>query len=336
MRLICRLFLLLGVASTLLFTNFSCTSDHALAYTEPPPPLGPWAADSSYWAWDETEPVLLLGAGVDPLFRSNYISIFKELKKAGGDYVECTLRPDPFGNRQPFPYDSIRGEYDLTRIDSSYWLHVLSIFDAAAKERVVIDYKGLYGQFFPDYSQPDSMAFRTAFARQSFDLLRRQPHVLRTEPHAIVSNQLLVAQPSDWFARRLLTGANAVDFPHPSGQPIDFSRGLSAIRAARRVESLIKFWDLQPAPEILLDGNAPTTTAAKDSLGNYVVHLATPTRVRIRLNTQDQVPIRFTVIGYLGTQRSEVLQPPYGSVFELSTEDERGAWLVMRRLPKGS
>ena len=98
------------------------------------------------------------------------------------------------------------------------------------------------------------------------------------------------------------------------------------------MERLTKFWDLTPAPEILLDGTTASATAAKDDRGNYVIHLAEPSRLRVKLATRGQPRLRFTVVGYLGTQRSEVLEPPYGSVFELSTEDERGAWLVLRRL----
>ena len=336
MKSIFRILVGLGVAITLLLTQFACTGGLANTSTEPPTPLQPWVIDSNYWAVEGNHPVLLLGAGVDPLFRSNYAAILKENQRAGGNYAECTLRPDPFGHRRPFTYDTLSGGYDLTRIDSAYWSHILTVVAAAANEGITLNLHGRYGQFFPEYMRADSLKFRTAFARQSQKVLRGQSHVVITEPPGLIAQPQRPTAHREWFARRLLTGDGAVDYPHPPGQATDFSRGLSAIRAARRVESLIKFWDLRPAPEILLDGNAPTTTAAADSAGNYVIHLAAPTRARIRLNTQVQVPIRFTVIGYLGTQRSEVLQPPYGSVFELSTEDEQGAWLVMRRLPEGS
>ena len=335
MRLIFRLLLSLGVASTLLFTPFSCTGGLAESSTELLPVLTPWASDSSYWAVDGTNPLLLLGAGIDPLFRNNYAEILKQTQRAGGNYAECTLRPDPFGNRRPFVYDSLAGRFDLARVDSNYWTHVREVLSTAASEGIRINLLGGGGEFFSAYGQPDSSQFRSAFTNESQRLTNAYSNLLLASPAGLAARPQRPTAQRDWFARRLLTGASAVDYPHPAGQPTDFSRGLSAIRAARRVESLIKFWDLRPAPEILLDGNAPSTTAAADSLGNYVVHLARPMRVRIRLNTQEQVPIRFTVIGYLGTQRSEVLQPPYGSVFELSTEDERGAWLVMRRLPEG-
>ena len=96
------------------------------------------------------------------------------------------------------------------------------------------------------------------------------------------------------------------------------------------MERTLRFWDLEIGNDINRSGLTASVVAARDSANNYAIYLDGPRTVKVRLDTKRQVPLRVSVIGYLGTRRSEVLQPPYGSLFELSSEDERGAWLVIR------
>ncbi|MEM9528199.1 MAG: hypothetical protein AAGA31_16420, partial [Bacteroidota bacterium] len=72
--------------------------------------------------------------------------------------------------------------------------------------------------------------------------------------------------------------------------------------------------------------------AAKDKKGNILIYLPTAGEVIVRPGLKKQVPIKFTVIGYLGTQRSETLQPPYQEEFRLFTEEERGGWMLLELL----
>jgi len=103
---------------------------------------------------------------------------------------------------------------------------------------------------------------------------------------------------------------------------------LASIRAIRTVERHLKFWDLKPAPEILIGDNAH---AATDGKGNYLFYMPTAGEVNVRLPVEDQVPIRVVVVGYLGTQKSELLQPPYGDSFKLFTDEIRGGWMILKR-----
>ncbi len=103
---------------------------------------------------------------------------------------------------------------------------------------------------------------------------------------------------------------------------------LASIRAIRTVERHLKFWDLKPAPEILIGDNA---YASSDGKGNYLFYMPTAGEINVRLPVEDQVPIRVVVVGYLGTQKSELLKPPYGDSFKLFTDEIRGGWMILKR-----
>jgi hypothetical protein len=103
---------------------------------------------------------------------------------------------------------------------------------------------------------------------------------------------------------------------------------LASIRAIRTVERYLKFWDLKPAPEVLIGKNAHAFT---DEKGNYLFYMPTAGEINVRLPIEDQVPIRVVVVGYLGTQRSELLRPPYGNSFKLYTDEIRGGWMILKR-----
>ncbi|OAV45666.1 hypothetical protein [Lewinella sp. 4G2] len=132
------------------------------------------------------------------------------------------------------------------------------------------------------------------------------------------------------FNRALLAGHAAVRHARePIGSGLS-GVALSSIRTIRSIERTFKLWNLTPAPEIIV-GEPGVAYPAKDSLNNYLVYLAGPGSVTVQLDTEDQRPIRVSVVGYLGTRRSELLTPPYGSTFTISTEDDRGAWLLMKK-----
>lgn len=133
------------------------------------------------------------------------------------------------------------------------------------------------------------------------------------------------------FNQALLAGYAAANHaPEPLGNGFS-GAALSSIRTVRNIEQSIKFWDLNPAPEIILGETTPGLCyPAKDAEDNYLIYISGPGKVKVRLATEDQRRLRVTVIGYLGTRRSEILEPPYGPTFELTAEDDRGAWLLMK------
>ncbi len=131
------------------------------------------------------------------------------------------------------------------------------------------------------------------------------------------------------FNQSILGGA-AIAFhrPKPNGNGMN-GLAQASIRGIRVVELHLKFHELKPAPELLLEDDTEAT-AATDGKGNYLIYLPSAGRVNLSPDWDDQLPVNVTVVGYLGTQRTEVLQPPYGDSFTLSTEEEKGGWMILK------
>ncbi|MCP9235305.1 hypothetical protein [Lewinella sp. JB7] len=108
---------------------------------------------------------------------------------------------------------------------------------------------------------------------------------------------------------------------------------LNSIRAVRTVERYYDFTRLRRDDRLLGRANPSGAVAAADSLGNYLIYIPRSGKVTVRLPERDQVPRRVTVIGHLGTQRSEILRPPYDREFSLLSNDARGGWMVIKREP---
>jgi hypothetical protein len=103
----------------------------------------------------------------------------------------------------------------------------------------------------------------------------------------------------------------------------------ASIRGIRVVELHLKFHELKPAPELLLEDDTEAL-AATDGNGNYLIYLPSAGQVNLSPDWNDQVPVKVTVVGYLGTQRTEVLEPPYGDSFRLHTKEEKGGWMILK------
>jgi len=134
------------------------------------------------------------------------------------------------------------------------------------------------------------------------------------------------------FNARVLAGQPIAHHPAPPYGNGGNGAALASLRGIRVVERHLKFWDLRPAPELLLEENS-LATAAKDGKGNYLIYLPSAGGVTLSPDWTEQRPVKVTVVGYLGTQRSETLQPPYGDSFRMYTEEEKGGWMILE--PEG-
>ena len=146
------------------------------------------------------------------------------------------------------------------------------------------------------------------------------------------------------------------DFPSPNGNVFAFHRallmhsaataydrapyglGLSAdartsIRAIRTIERDVKFWDLTLDKDLLVE--IPYgALAARTEEGTTLIYLSGEDEVSIRLPAGNSGSHRVSVIGYLGTRRSERLDPPYDSILTLRSNEPRGGWLLLEPLPE--
>ena len=108
--------------------------------------------------------------------------------------------------------------------------------------------------------------------------------------------------------------------------------GLNAIRAARTVERHLPFHTIFKSEEILSENNPTGARSGTDGQGNYLIYIPTSGRVNLKLGDDRQGARRVTVVGHMGTQRSEVLRPPYDSTFTLLSNDEHGGWMIVELL----
>jgi hypothetical protein len=148
-----------------------------------------------------------------------------------------------------------------------------------------------------------------------------------------VNINLGIAKPSRMdiatFNKTVLSGQPVVSHPAPPhGNGIN-GLALASIRGIRVVERFFSFRDLQPASEIF--GGAETlATASTDGEGNYLIYMPTAGSVEIFPAVEQHESVRVTVVGYLGTQRSEILERPFGDSFRLFTEEVRGGWMILK------
>ncbi len=125
------------------------------------------------------------------------------------------------------------------------------------------------------------------------------------------------------FHRSLLAGRGRLAFT-------SFTQAaLNGLRGVRTVERHLDFPVLQPDSVVLGAANPTGARAASDPAGNCLIFIPTAGNVTVRLPDRRQVPRRVTVVGHLGTQRSEVLRPPYDRSFTLLSNDARGGWMII-------
>ena len=108
-------------------------------------------------------------------------------------------------------------------------------------------------------------------------------------------------------------------------------RQFNAVRAARSVGRQLNTLLLRPAAHILPFADAQRARAVTDPRGNYAIYLPGQGAVTVRLDGR-QHRRRVTVVGHLGTRRSEVLEPPYDPEFTLESREPRGGWMLITRM----
>ena len=161
-------------------------------------------------------------------------------------------------------------------------------------------------------------------AREGYRLLESRGIVIDTADTLLLPSVNSVAA----LNRQLLGGAAGGCYS------LVTQRGLNNIRAIRTLERHVKFWDLSPAPAGIVVGNRGAMAAITPN-HTYVAYLSAEGAVTLTFQDTLQEPRRVTVIGHLGTQRSEILEPPYDQRFTIQSNEERGGWMLIELLPVG-
>ena len=326
-------FVLLPGIFTLLFISLACSGDRPTFFEDHMQvlPFERWEEDSRYLNLGGDGPVLLLGSTrVEyPYLLIDAEAYLRELKDAGGNFVSCDLGAYYRKVSSTPVWKTADADPAAIKRDSIFWVKLRDFVGSASRKgfltEIWVDIDSLQRQ--PDLTELESFNDRARASLEGFTNVYHLVNASRTSTFGLRVNTAAELN------RQALKGRSVLWLDESSSdEALTYTSTYTAIRAIRNIERDFKFWDLTPAPEIMVNPFDQTATPAKDKLGNYLIHIAHPTTVKIKLDTEDQKSIRVTVIGYLGTRRSEILHPPYGSEFEISTEDEQGAWLLMQRI----
>ena len=347
-----------------------CSCPDQLIGTPPPPAnqrIQPSVEYPNYWSWDGKTPILLLGAGgatnayletdypqklnILESNRGNFVAInvpltineqqrdslveFVRLAEEKAIVVEVTiLTPGqgPASSRSDLQ-QSFRGLvdeiatfrnvlYKLEIPDSEPFLEILELHHPTAPVVNINDKDAISGW---------KQLRGAAHWQQLQDTFSRYPSDHPFHTTDIVNFNETAAEGIAAFNRSVMAGAAAVrQRPRPQGDGFS-GPALASIRAIRTIENHFNFWELETAPEITPTAAPNKAYPMTDGNNGYLIYLPTAGSVHLQLlDLEEQIPLRVLVIGYLGTQKSELLKPPYDNHFTLYTEEPRGGWMVIK------
>lgn len=337
--------------------------------TSPTPPSGDQQLQISseypdYWSWDGKDPVLLLGAGgaTDAFLDPDYKQKLNILDNNGGNYVSIMFHLDLHESKEDsliaylqaaeakgivvnlhiwgsYTKDSSHSSkigvrarellYSTQRFNNL--IYSLDIQDSKARKIAV---KGLPSKAIVDYQsfEPplDKQQKGAEHWQQLIDLFAEREAPL---PYQFTGVRIFGQDEAEGigaFNRCVLAGAAVVRHQaRPQGAGFS-GPALASIRAIRTIEHHFKIWDLKPAPQITPTADPNEAYPMTDGNNGYLIYLPTAGSVFLQLDIEEQIPLKVSVVGYLGTQKSETLNPPYDTGFTLYTEEPRGGWMIIK------
>ncbi len=177
-------------------------------------------------------------------------------------------------------------------------VHVTDMFDDAwkpqssAKLRQALDNPRIYT--FIDISQVNSRAFNEAHwnnVKWIAEQARKHPRPLNhTKIYSAGETKWGSGTPKDGverFWRNLIAGCASCRFHRPPGGIGLNDTAIACIRAARKVESLIKFWDIEPRMELLSNRQEDEAYLAANPAGQYILYFTDGGSVGLNLKGRD-------------------------------------------------
>ena len=193
--------------------------------------------------------------------------------------------------------------------------------------RCLLDHTAAYGNVIYNVQVPDNMLipWMVYWGRFIEKYGEEKGYGTRVQLGIVPLQRINVAA----FNEAVLNGSPLAYHPaRPFGNGMS-GRALTSIRGVRVLQQHLDFTRLRPAPDLLAK-NTGRAQAATDGEGKYAVYLPSSGDVHLSPAWADEQPVvDVTVVGYLGTQRTEVLEPPYEETFRLYTEEEKGGWLLL-------
>lgn len=317
-----------------------------------------------YWSWDGKDPVLLLGAGgaTDAFLDPEQEQKLNILDNNGGNYVSIMFNLDIHKSKEDSLLAFLQTAEDKgIVVDLHIWgsptknnsqsnsigkqarellystrrfknlIYSLDIQDRKATE---IALKGLpaeaitnHQSFEPPLNKQQKGAEHWS---QLSELFADKESPL---PYQFTGVRIFGQDEAEGigaFNRCVLAGAAVVRHQaRPQGAGFS-GPALASIRAIRTIEHHFNIWDLKPAPHITPTADPNEAYPMTDGNNGYLIYLPTAGSVFLQLDIKEQIPLKVSVVGYLGTQKSEILNPPYDTGFTLYTEEPRGGWMIIK------
>lgn len=171
-----------------------------------------------------------------------------ELAAAGGNCLRCVLDPGMAAGIQGVDFCAKSGtQYDLNTMTGPFWTR-LEMFIAEAKKRSIIVQIELWDRFDLIDGGWGSWPVSPWNPKNNID-------------HAI----------EDWW-RSLLAGVAGVRFHRPTSGIGLYDTAKNCISATRKVESRVKFWDVEPRLDLLTNRQSDEAYLAADPGKAYILY----------------------------------------------------------------
>lgn len=202
--------------------------------------------------------------------------------------------------------------------------------------RRTIDHPEVYD--FVDLSQNSQTPRYATWVnpRAVFDRLREHPRPVNSvkiygseqstfKPRGIDESHAIQS-----FFRNLLNGFASARFHRPTSGLGLSEPSINAIQTVRKIESVVKFWDIEPDMELLDDNDENEAYVAARRNEAYVVYFTGKGKVRLNLQEQSG-PFRLQWISVANSSWLGSSVVMGGSWIELQSPSERGAVAVLSR-----
>ena len=243
--------------------------------------IRPYKHNRRYWQY-KGKPVLLLGGSKDDnLFQ---IPDLKEhldlLASVGGNCIRNTMSDRDEGNVYPFR-QLANGKHDLSQWNEEYWRRFEAMLRLTHERDIIVQIE-VWDRF--DYSRgewqtsPYRPANNISYSGKETGLAESYPdhpsrdkhpffHSIRGMPHYRKQYDI-IRQFQERFVDRLLS--HSLDYGNVL-YCMNNETSQACIRSARKVESLVSFWDIEPHMELLNNREENEAYLAAEPGAQYVL-----------------------------------------------------------------
>jgi len=197
-----------------------------------------------------------------------------------------------------------------------------------------LDHPDRYG--YIDISQNSQLPGYQNWANQQyvFDYIKAHPRpvnstkIYGSDSGSWLDRGITTEHAVQTFFRNILGGYASSRFHRPPSG-LGLSRiSVNCIRTVRKIEDIVKLWDLEPAMDMLSDNEENLAYVASKGKEAFVIYFTKPGRVKLDLrDTGKNYKISWINIGNAEWGKTDVIKG--GGVVELDSSDESGSIAVL-------